>query len=50
MPDQTLADMYSFLGSLPKPKEIGHPEYATSPGNPAGQVYLVETAGWRQLS
>lgn len=45
MPDQTLADMYSFLGSLPKPKEVGHAEYATSPGAPIGQVYLVETAG-----
>lgn len=43
--DQTLADMYAFLTSLPPASKVGTKEYAPPPGAPIGQVYMIESYG-----
>ena len=43
--DQTLADMYAYLNSLPRPSAPGKPPYTAPADAPIGQVYMIETGG-----
>lgn len=46
LPDERIADLYAYLGSLPKPAEVGNRRLKAPPaGSPLGQVYLMETIG-----
>ena len=46
--EKTLADMYAFVNSLPKPAQVGLLAYETTAGAPMGQVYLVDGIGCGQ--
>jgi mono/diheme cytochrome c family protein len=43
--DQALADMWTYTASLPKVAQPGRPRFATAPGAPVAQIYIVETLG-----
>jgi mono/diheme cytochrome c family protein len=43
--DQTLADIYAFLTSLPPVSKVGTKEHTAPPGAPIGQVYMIESYG-----
>ena len=45
MSDQTLADMYAFLSSLPPATKVGMKQYTPPAGAPIGQVYMIESYG-----
>lgn len=45
MSDQTLADVYAFLSSLPPAAKIGTKQYTPPAGAPIGQVYMIESYG-----
>ena len=43
--DETLADMYAFLTSLPPTSKVGTKEYTAPPGAPIAQIYMIESYG-----